>query len=104
MMPLSLSECHRRECEAVHIELARIHNDVAWGAAKRVVKALEVLHKLERTSIDLRPLVRERIAQVEKLRDEIESLWMRAGQLRSDFIRLDGCDGSCNDGYAEGRI
>lgn len=73
------------------------HSDVAWNASKRIERALEVLHKLEREAIDIRPEVRARILKFEALRDTVESLWMAASGLRVELQSADGCTGRCKE-------
>lgn len=85
----------RRQSEDLHRLLYQFHSDVSWQGGSRIKDALRLLHEIEVGNADLRPVVRRYIIEFERLRDAVDELWKSAARLRTDLIRENGCDNSC---------
>lgn len=88
---------YRRELERLHAALYSLHHDIYQGACKRIKDALIVLHGIETSNADLRPVCKSYISEFEDLRDGLEKIGRDAASFRSKLIHENGCEGTCHD-------
>jgi hypothetical protein len=89
-----MSDLRLKDREGVHADLFRAHWDMSRGADK-LHGVLLALMENERWR-DQRAQVAPLIERLRAARDKIQDALLEAGDVRTEIIRLTGCDGTCH--------